>query len=250
MVRHTTFLVLIVLALQVCAESNTPPSTEKTTQSTTGSQSPTISNNGSGSINVTINTPQGLTAPVTAGLVDKMESKKALDTVGSIGLVNFTSLSEGSPVGNGLIVKMHEDTKIKFLSGHTSAGLLKIPVDLHGNYDIKFKLDLKSAGYGLDDHDIFLNADEYSFHMSLGTAFLVNGKRFLTQGSGWQESNREKPVVNEVRINVTGNIIRVYINDVFLHKEIFKGESPVFNLIQVTGILPKEGLYSVTINRS
>jgi hypothetical protein len=188
-------------------------------------------------------------------------------TAETIDLLNLPALTEGaafSPADN-VVVGKEEKTGIKFLSGVEGEGMLKIPVNLTGDFEILIKIKYYSknsndcCGSSSRYISLLLTGEEKDYQVALGIwgyssssmsssykdkhVILTAGKDKSTDASdSWKSSD----TANVVKLSVVGTMAKVYVNEVFSQKLPLK-TGMTYTLLRFGKLTSTDQLYELTL---
>lgn len=189
-------------------------------------------------------------------------------TAETIDLLNLPALTEGaafSPADN-VVVGKEEKTGIKFVTGVEGEGMLKIPVNLTGDFEIliKIKYYSKNSKDCCGDRyiSLLLTGEEKDYQVALGVwgyfspsmssdyknkhVILTAGKDKSTDASdSWKSSD----IANVVKLSVVGTMAKVYVNDVFSQKLPLK-TGLTYTLLRFGKLTSIDQLYELTLTSS
>jgi len=164
-------------------------------------------------------------------------------------LLNLSAYQEATTplYGENVLIGQDEKTEIKWLTGGKeagSSGRLKFPVNLSGDFEVVVKVNPH------EEQAFFLTADEYRIRIG----FARYGGVRLQAGSDTDDSWDTSSVwmgstTNTLKLSVSGNVAKLYVNDVFSQKLTLKADLTYTQWLY-QGLDQSSKLYQVTLGGS
>jgi len=175
----------------------------------------------------------------------------------TIDLLNLPALSEGAaflPADN-VVVGQEEQTGVPYVTGVDGEGILKIPVNLTGDFDIVVKVNAynEEPAYSYNIISMILTGEE-EYQVALGFkgskgegknnhVILTAGKDKSTDTSdSWKNSD----TANVVKLSVVGTMAKVYVNDVYSQNMALK-PGMTYTLLRFGKLSSTDKLYELTL---
>jgi len=177
-------------------------------------------------------------------------------TAETVDLLNLSTYSEGavfSPADN-VIVGQEEQTGVPYVTGVDGEGMLKIPVNLTGDFDIFIKVNTYHEGF----RRIYLTlSGETEYQVALGLEGSKNEDKdehvILTAGKdksyddsgegGWKNSN----IANEITFKVVGTMAKVYLNGEVFSQKLSLKPGITYTLLRFGKLSSTDKLYELTL---
>ena len=157
--------------------------------------------------------------------------------------LNLGAYQEGDTpsYGEDIVVEQDEKTGIKWVSQQADSldtGTIKFPVNLSGDFEIFMKIESRG-----NEELFLLTDDEYriKFISDWFGPEIYAGTDFSNLG----ESDADKNI-NEIRLSVVNNIVKVYLNDVFDGKITLKSDQS-YNQLMLQKINKSSKIYAMNI---
>ncbi len=166
--------------------------------------------------------------------------------VANTDLLGLANLAEGSTpsYGENTVVGMNESTGVKFLQNRGDPGKLSFPVDLSGEFDVSFRLGT-SFGNGGGGIDFSLIASDDSYiTASFKYSWIDFGTYSDYRPDGWKDDNNSP--INDVRLNVSNGVAKLYLNDVFFSKMTLSSPDLKYTKLNLSGFARSEKVYALS----
>lgn len=161
-------------------------------------------------------------------------------------LLNLDAYQEGDTpaYGEDIVVAQDENTGIKWITQQANAldrSTMSFPISLFGDFEVFIKMVSGYFSYVQGEKLFLIASDEYKI-MLASSLYMVAGN----DSSNLGESGARK-TINSIRISVTNNIAKVYLNDVFDGKITLKPDQSYSQLI-MQGIQEGTKIYELKVS--
>ncbi len=141
-------------------------------------------------------------------------------------LLNLSAYQEASTpeYGENVLVGQDEKSGVKYLTFGKEAGStgrLKFPVSLSGDFDVVVKVKPDYFGVG---EAFFLTADEYKIKVGFYLTGAIEFQDGSNTGSGDGSNAWKMGTTNTLKLSVSGNVAKLYVNDVFYQQLTLKAD--------------------------
>ncbi len=163
-------------------------------------------------------------------------------------LLNLSAYQEASTpeYGENVLVAQDEKTGAKWLTvgkEEGSTGRLKFPVNLSGDFEVVVKVNPNEG------QAFFLTADEYRIKVGFWRAGSVGLQAGSDTGPGDESKAWKGYSTNILKLSVSGNVAKLYVNDVFSQKLTLKADLTYTQLLY-QGLDQNSQLYQVILGGS
>ena len=176
--------------------------------------------------------------------------------VGSVAAEDFVDLlgldasKVGSSLGDNLIVRAFDDAGYYLQAKPGTVGKLKHPVNLSTTFEVSLDI-LDSYNNGSDLGVFLLASDDTKIGVGVSNPWVgligtYNDSTMYVEHlpDGWK-GDANKAAWNNIRLSVAGGIVKLYINDVFLHKATLNNPNASYTSLVIDGIGNKDGVTGI-----
>ncbi|MEK7991665.1 MAG: hypothetical protein VSS52_011715, partial [Thiotrichaceae bacterium] len=145
-------------------------------------------------------------------------------------------------------VAQDENTGVKWITRQANAidtGTIKFPVNLSGDFEISFQIDPYRGFLGNDSQEFYLlTSDEYKIRLRV---FDSNLDIFTTNASDSLGESGAGKTINTIKLSITNNVAKIYLNDVFDGKITLKSDQS-YNQLMLQEINKNTKIYELNIS--